>query len=148
MLVLFRIAHAVTDRNLGPVRYIPLSLYKIYSEVLLGIEIPAKTDVGHRLRIYHGRGLVVNDSVSIGTDVSLRQNVTLGGSPKGVPVLRDGVDVGAAAIILGPVVVGEGCVIGAGAVVTRDVPAGCRVIGNPALCTGKHPGCASTGMSS
>ncbi|MFP5330719.1 MAG: serine O-acetyltransferase, partial [Alphaproteobacteria bacterium] len=75
----------------------------------------------------------------IGDDVTIYQNVTLGGtSPhdgqpgKRHPTLRDKVVVGSGAQILGPIEVGEGARVGANAVVTRDVAAGATMIGIPA----------------
>jgi serine acetyltransferase len=50
----------------------------------------------------------------------------------GAPVLRDGVEVGAHAVIIGPVTVGANAIIGAAAVVTKDVPPGPVMVGNPA----------------
>lgn len=47
-------------------------------------------------------------------------------------VIRRGASIGANACILGGVEIGEGAVVGAGAVVTRDVPAGLTAVGNPA----------------
>ena len=69
---------------------------------------------------------------------TLRQSTTIGnktladGSESGCPVLGDGVDVGANAVILGAIQIGEGAVIGAGSVVVKDVPAGAVMAGNPA----------------
>jgi serine O-acetyltransferase len=64
----------------------------------------------------------------------LRQGVTIGdkGDGSGAPVLGSGVDLGAYAQLIGPVTVGDQAVIGAMAVVVKDVPAGATVVGNPA----------------
>ena len=78
-------------------------------------------------------GIVIGETAEIGDDVTLYQGVTLGGTSlqrvKRHPTLLDGVVVGAGAIILGAVTVGEKARIGAGAVVVRDVPAGATVVG-------------------
>jgi serine O-acetyltransferase/putative colanic acid biosynthesis acetyltransferase WcaB len=103
-------------------------------EWVLTTEIPWKTQVGRRLRIYHGVGIVVNDRTVIGDDVGIRQHVTIGNSGENgpCPVIEDGVELGAGCIILGGVTVGKGARVGAGAVVTKDVPPGATVVGNPA----------------
>lgn len=112
--------------------------YRLVVEWFLGIELPAKTIVGPGLIIYHGQGLVVRDTSIIGCDVTLRHNVTIGikvkrdGSESAAPELGDGVEVGAGALIIGPVKVGNHVVIGAGAVVVDDVPDSATVVGNPA----------------
>lgn len=68
----------------------------------------------------------------LGRGVLLRHGVTIGATERGVPVIKDDVDIGASAIILGDVVIGEGAVVGAGAVVVCDVPPMAVVVGNPA----------------
>jgi putative colanic acid biosynthesis acetyltransferase WcaB len=123
-----------------PRRALPfVAAYRLLTEWVLGIELRPKTQVGPRLRLYHGIGLVVNDHAIIGSDVVLRHGVTIGHAKSGgmCPILEDGVEVGAGAIILGGVTVGQGAVVGAGAVVTRDVPAGAIVVGNPARILGE-----------
>ncbi|MDX2016947.1 MAG: serine acetyltransferase [Planctomycetota bacterium] len=113
-------------------------LYRVIAEWILGIELHWSLDVGPRLRIFHGYGLVVNPASRIGADCVLRHTTTLGlketadQEPGGAPVLGDRVDVGPHVVILGPVRIGDGAVIGAGAVVTRDVAPGAVVAGNPA----------------
>jgi serine O-acetyltransferase len=108
-----------------------------------GIEIHPGARIGRRLFIDHGMGVVVGETAEIGDDVTLYHGVTLGGtSPaensdrqrntKRHPTLARGAIVGSGAQILGPITVGEDARIGANAVVTRDVPAGCTAIGIPA----------------
>ncbi len=98
-----------------------------------GIEIHPAARIGRRFVIDHGMGVVIGETTEIGDDVLLYQGVTLGGTShrtsKRHPTLRDGVTVGAGAIVLGAVTIGEGARIGAGAVVVRDVPAGATVVG-------------------
>ena len=115
-----------------------LILYRLWVEWFLGIELRYKTEVGPGLRIFHGHALVIHEGTIIGANCTLRQSTTIGnktlpdGKPSGCPVLGDGVDVGANAVILGPIQIGGGAVIGAGSVVVKDVPAGAVVAGNPA----------------
>lgn len=100
--------------------------YKIVTEWVMGIELPASTEVGPGLRLRHGVGVVVNPASRIGADVMIRQHVTLGNrrTRDDCPVIEDHVEIGAGAVIIGAITVGRGARIGPNAVVVKDVPAG------------------------
>jgi serine O-acetyltransferase len=101
-----------------------------------GIEIHPGAQIGRRLFIDHGMGVVIGETSILGNDVTLYQNVTLGGTGKEKgkrhPTLRDGVFVGNSANVLGNIIIGEHSRVGAGSVVLRDVPPDSTVVGNPA----------------
>jgi serine O-acetyltransferase len=103
---------------------------------LTGIEIHPGAEIGRRLFIDHGMGVVVGETAVLGDDVTLYQGVTLGGTSlaggKRHPSLEDGVVVGAGAQVLGPVTIGAGARIGANAVVLKDVPSDVTMVGIPA----------------
>ncbi|MBQ6653863.1 MAG: serine acetyltransferase [Prevotella sp.] len=99
-----------------------------------GIDIHPAATIGHHFTIDHGTGVVIGATCIIGNNVKLYQGVTLGaksfpldeqGNPiKGIPrhpILEDNVIVYANATILGRITIGEGCVIGANAWVTKDM---------------------------
>ena len=110
-----------------------LVAYRLVVEWMLGVELPPQVQAGPGLRIRHGQGLVVNTGTVLGRDVMLRHNVTIGNIRRGpgdttaCPVIGDGVELGAGAVVVGPVTVGDGALIGANAVVSSDVPAGAVV---------------------
>lgn len=81
---------------------------------------------------HNGLGVVVNEDAVIDKNVLIQHHVTIGSNGKGAPHIRGGVKIGAYAIILGDIEIGENAVIGAGAVVTKSIPAGATVVGNPA----------------
>ncbi len=117
----------------------PLSLfYKLARtciQVGTGIELPCETRVGHRLRIEHFGGIIISGDVVFGDDVILRQGVTIGLKHTGqraAPRIGNRVDIGAGAKILGDITIGDDAVIGANAVVLRDVPPGAVAVGIPA----------------
>lgn len=132
LLAFFRWSQRRSENARRP--YVREALYRLFSELVVGTELRPETRVGPGLTIYHGYGLVVNDAVQIGQNVTLRNGVVIGNKvPDGpCPVLEDLVVVGANAVIIGGLTVGAGAQIGAGAVVTRDVPPGAVVVGNPA----------------
>ncbi|MGV8082773.1 MAG: serine O-acetyltransferase [Coriobacteriia bacterium] len=106
--------------------------------VFLGAQIPAACRIGRDSGLnYGGLGLVVHPDVVIGENVSLGPGVTIGcrNGCSQMPVLGDNIIVGAGAKVLGPVHVGSGSVIGANAVVTKDVPPRSVAAGIPARIT-------------
>jgi putative colanic acid biosynthesis acetyltransferase WcaB len=135
-LLMFRTA-ARASRSLStfnPLRVALAVVYRVVVEWVLGIEIPAQTMVGPRLRVYHGQGIVVSPHATIGADVSLRQGVTIGNrhTDFDCPVVEDGADFGAYSAALGAIRVGVNAKLGAHAVVLTSVPDGATAVGNPA----------------
>ncbi|MFT4156835.1 MAG: serine acetyltransferase [Microbacterium sp.] len=104
--------------------------YKVITEGFMGIELPVSTSVGAGLRLRHGVGVVVNPATVIGSNVMIRQGVTLGNRRESTdcPTIGDDVEIGVGAVIIGAVTVGAGAKIGPNAVVFRDVPAGAIVL--------------------
>lgn len=102
---------------------------------LTGIEIHPAARIGRRCFIDHGQGVVIGETSVIGDDVTLYQQVTLGGTGKKRgkrhPTLEDGVVIGAGAKVLGNITVGQGAQVGSGSVVVKDVPSGATVVGIP-----------------
>jgi serine O-acetyltransferase len=105
------------------------------ARLLTGIEIHPGAQIGRRLFIDHGMGVVIGETSVVGDDVTLYQGVTLGGTGKEHgrrhPTLLDNVVVGGGAKILGNITVGRNCRIGAGSVVLRNVPDDSTVVGVP-----------------
>ena len=103
---------------------------------LTGIEIHPGAQIGRRVFIDHGMGVVIGETAEIGDDTTLYHGVTLGGTSwnkgKRHPTLGKGVVVGAGAKILGPIFIGDGAKVGSNAVVVKDVPAGATAVGIPA----------------
>ncbi len=105
------------------------------SRFLGGIEIHPGARIGRRCFIDHGMGVVIGETAEIGDDVLLYQGVVLGGTrlekKKRHPTLGNSVVVGAGAIVLGAITIGDGARVAAGSVVVRDVPPGTTVVGVP-----------------
>ena len=118
-----------------------------FSRFLTGIEIHPKAKIGENLFIDHGMGVVIGETSEIGKNVTIYHNVTLGGIAPSInsneqrdvkrhPTLEDNVVVGSGAQILGPITVGKNSLIGANAVVTKDVPEKSIMVGIPAIRVG------------
>ena len=108
-----------------------------WSRFLTGIEIHPGAQIGRRVFIDHGLGVVIGETAQVGDDCTIYQGVTLGGTSlyKGTkrhPTLESSVVVGAGAKVLGGFTVGRGARIGSNAVVVKAVPAGATAVGNPA----------------
>lgn len=133
-----RVAHWFWRRR----RYLIARLVSHIARAVTGVEIHPGAVFGRRVFIDHGMGIVVGETSVVGDDVLLYQGVVLGGTSgervKRHPTLCRGVVVGAGAIILGPITIGENARIGASSVVVKDVPAGATVVGVPARLAGRR----------
>jgi serine O-acetyltransferase len=133
-LGLHRIAHWLFNGEL----FFLARLVNHISRMLTAIDIHPGARIGENFFIDHGF-VVIGETAEIGNNVTIYQNVTLGGTnPTGGvggkrhPTIMDDAIIGSGAQVLGPIIVGEGSRIGANAVVTRDVPEGATMIGIPA----------------
>ncbi len=105
------------------------------SRLLTLIEIHPGAKIGKKFFIDHGNGVVIGETAIIGDNVTMYQGVTLGGTGKEHgkrhPTIGSNVVIGAGAIILGAIHIGDNSRVGAGAVVTKSVPPDTTVVGNP-----------------
>lgn len=131
-IFLYRVANALYRSKL----FFLARLVSETARILTGIEIHPGAKIGKRLVIDHGMGVVIGETAEIGDDCIIFHGVTLGGIKfdpvKRHPTVGNKVLIGTGAKVLGPVILGHGSRVGANAVVTKDVPAGVTVVGNPA----------------
>ena len=132
-----RIAHWLFKGEL----YFLARLVNHISRMLTGIDIHPGATIGRNFFIDHGF-VVIGETATIGDDVTIYQQVTLGGTNpadgvagKRHPTIEDGVIIGSGAQVLGPITVGARARIGANSVVTKDVPPGATMVGIPARST-------------
>lgn len=135
---MYRVAHGLWVRKWRFLaRYI-----SYWARFLTGIDIHPGATIRDGLFIDHGMGVVIGETAEIGENVTIYQGVTLGGTGKEKgkrhPTLGNNVVVGNGARILGSFRVGDNCRIGAGAVVLREVPDNCTVVGNPGRVVRTH----------
>jgi serine O-acetyltransferase len=113
-------------------------LFQNEASNLLQVSIHPAARIGSAVYLDHATGIVIGANVVIGDEVTILQNVSIGRNselPTRSPRIGRGVYIGAGATILGDIMVGDFAKIGAGTVVTSDVPGGCTAVGNPARLT-------------
>jgi len=113
------------------------------------VDINPAVPMGHGIMLDHGTGLVIGETAVVGDNVSMLQNVTLGGTGKSDqdrhPKIGNGVLIGAGAKVLGNIMIGDCSRIGAGSVVLKEVPPRTTVAGVPAKVIGEA-GCAQPAL--
>lgn len=127
----YRIAHCLYNKKL----FFFARFISHISRFLTGIEIHPGAIIGKGIFIDHGSGVVIGETAEIGDYVTIYQGATLGGTGKENgkrhPTICDDVVISAGAKVLGPFTVGADSKIGAGAVVLKEVPPNCTVVGVP-----------------
>lgn len=136
-----RFAHALwTDGRHDLALYLQSRASQIFQ-----VDINPRAVIGRGIMLDHGTGVVIGETATVGDHVSIMQGVTLGGTGKSEmdrhPKISNGVLIGAGAIVLGNIVVGECARIAAGSVVVKPVPPRVTVAGVPAKIIGEA-GCA------
>jgi serine O-acetyltransferase len=111
------------------------------SSQVFQVDIHPQARIGRGIMLDHGTGTVIGETATVGDNVSLMQGVTLGGTGKSDqdrhPKIGDGVLIGAGAIVLGNIRVGECARVAAGSVVVKEVPPRVTVAGVPARIIGE-----------
>jgi serine O-acetyltransferase len=120
------------------------------SSAVFQTDINPAVEIGHGIFLDHATGLVVGETAVIEDDVSILQDVTLGGTGKELgdrhPKIRRGVMIGAGAKILGNIEIGHCARVAAGSVVLKPVPHNTTVAGVPAKVIGEA-GCPEPSRS-
>lgn len=137
-VVLYRFASACHGRLGFFGHFLERGFFRL-NIILNGCDIDTRAKIGPGFKLPHPVGVVIGP-VTIGSDVMMLQNTTLGmrhftddeGDPAHFPVIGNKVIIGAGAVVSGPVKVGDGAQIGANSVVLKDVPAGATAVGVPA----------------
>ncbi|MFR3683703.1 MAG: serine O-acetyltransferase EpsC [Enterococcus sp.] len=122
--------------------YLLARIHSQFWRFLTGIEIHPGAKIAPGVFIDHGMGVVIGETAEVERDVVLFHGVTLGGTGKDTgkrhPTVRQGAFISANAQILGPIEIGAGSKIGAGAVVLEDIPADATAVGVPAKVARLH----------
>jgi serine O-acetyltransferase len=126
-----RIAHFLYKKKW----YTTARLVSHFTRWFTGIEIHPGAEIGRRLFIDHGMGVVIGETTEIGDDCLIYKGVVMGGTTlekkKRHPTLGNRVIVGSNSTVLGAITIGDGARIGSGSVVVKPVPPGATVVGVP-----------------
>ena len=137
-LLLFRFGQWSLSLRLAPLRWATGKVYgflRIFWPILSGVAIDRGMRVGRKFRIIHAGGIVLHPAVTFGDRCGIMHNVTVGTNmdKPGVPRIGDDVFIGAGAVVIGDIVVGDGALIAANSLVFFDVPADALAMGVPAV---------------
>jgi serine O-acetyltransferase len=129
-----RVAHSLWRDGTAASRGAALMLQSRVAE-LFALDLHPAAQIGNGVMFDHATGIVIGSTAIVGSDVYMLHGVTLGatgkptGGKKRHPTIGSRVVLGAGSTVLGDISVGDGCTVGAAAIVTRDVPDGATVIG-------------------
>jgi serine O-acetyltransferase len=145
VLLVYRLGHLLwVGETPLPIRKVLWPTYRlidlVWCKLLAGVELDHRACIGPGLRLPHGgRGVVVGLGVTIGADVAIYQYASVGAAeigrgawPLPVPIIEDEVRIATGARVLGAIRVGRQALIGANAVVVKDVPPGRTAATDPA----------------
>lgn len=101
--------------------------YFLPGQITCGINSTKSKFVGGGVFIQHGWGMVL-DAESVGENLWINQNVTVGYIGNGHPTIGNNVRIGSGAVVLGKITIGDNVNIGANAIVVKDVPSNTTVV--------------------
>lgn len=127
-MIIYRLMQSSKRHHLAPLAMLFNKINVVFGQCVIG----RGAEFGAGFVLIHSQGVVINGAVSGGEHVYIEHQVTIGAERSISPTLGNNIFVGAGAKIIGAVTLGDGCKVGANAVVTRDVPAHATVVGIPA----------------
>ena len=128
---IYRMEHWLYNHHLNVIAQMLRGLVRI----IFSADVPPQMQIGKGTVFPHDAlGCVFHPDVKIGKNCKILHGVTMGGRAgyKGLPIIGDNVVIGTHAQLIGNVKIGNNSIVGAGAIVTHDVPDNVVVVGNPA----------------
>jgi serine O-acetyltransferase len=132
VIALYRLSNFIFRKKIP----LLIPILKWWTHVLYSCEISCQANIGKNFRMPHPLGIVIGPGSIIKDNVTIFQNVTLGGKGGGndlsFPIIESGVYIYSGAKILGSIKVGKNSIVGANSVVLKDVPSNSMAVGVPA----------------
>lgn len=144
VVFIFRLRQCFYRKKIVCVLFFPLVIFLelsyLFFTLLFGIHLPKSCKIGSGLMIHHFGGIILNSNTVIGTNCTIRHNVTIGNRNEidDVPVIGNNVNIGCGAVIIGKIKIGNNVDVGANAVVLKDVPDYHIAVGVPAKILAKN----------
>ena len=135
-MILYRLMQWARRWRLSPLEMVFNKMNAVGFNCIIG----RGAEFGPGFVLIHATGVVINGGVRGGSNLHVEHQVTIGAERRQCPTLGDDVFLGAGAKVLGSVTIGDGARVGANAVVVRDVPAHCTVVGVPARVVRRRDG--------
>ncbi len=134
-VVWYRMGHALWLRRKNPIWLILLIINRaLYPLVRMysGLELSPRAQIGGGMYVGHCGPTVIHPNTMAGCNLTVLHGVTIGAGTGGIPRIGNDVSIGVGATLIGGITIGDRATIGAGAVVTKDIPEGCVAVGIPA----------------
>lgn len=112
--------------------FILTKFYYRHLQIKFGVQIGYDLNPGGGFFLGHYSGIVVHSYSQIGDNLIIHQGVTIGTTDRGVPKIGNNVTIGANVCIIGEVIIGDNCTIGAGSIITKSFANNSVIVGNPA----------------
>lgn len=145
MLLIHRFGNLRMDIRWKLLRIVPTLIYRFFNklaQIFLGMKLDYTVKVGRRVKLEHFGGMILG-AREIGNDVWIRQNTTFGirsvEDTRAKPIIGNSVDIGAGAVIVGNITIGDNSIIGANTVVFSNIPPNSVVSGVPGKIIGQNP---------
>ena len=132
--LIYRLMWLSNRWHLTPFTYFFAWVNAFFNKVVIG----RRADFGPGFVILHGCGTVINSSVRGGANIIIENGITIGAEKNEKPELGNNIFIGAGARIIGKVKIGDNVKIGANAVVAKNIPNNCTVVGIPARIVKLH----------
>ena len=130
-MVVYRLAY-ISQRNRWPIVRLPIRITYLLFTVLYGNQISLRAEIGGGLLLVHWGGIVINGQALIGENCTMMHNVTVGFHQDKAPLIGNDCYFGTGCVVIGDIVLGDRCKIGANAVVNKNFRSDVSIGGVPA----------------
>jgi serine acetyltransferase len=129
--LLYRVLNHYKKNKAVSIILLPLAFYYRLMTNKYCIDITTDTRIGAGFKLNHAYGIVINKRTTIGDNVYIAHNVTIGSNGNGFPKIGNNVTIFPGSIIIGDITIGDNVIVGAGSLVVKSIAANTTVGGHP-----------------